>query len=119
MIIKTLTRNLPVRVTHDERHQLGIDLAGCINDIASEENRQVSLKAQMKASMAELEGRRGLLASIVSSGVRYSDILCEHHADFLRGTLNVIRTDTGEILETRQLTDEERQRELPLDGGDR
>lgn len=117
MILKSVTRTLPVRVTHEERHQLGIDLAGCINDIHDEEDRQVSIKAQMKATMAELEGRKSQLASVVSSGVRYMDILCEHDADFIAGRLSIVRTDTGEVLETRNLTDEERQRELPLAGG--
>lgn len=109
------TRSLPVKLTQEELLKVGGELAQTVQDIASEEDRATSLKSSIKARMAELEGRRTVLAIKVARQEEYRDVRVEKHFDGQRGIVQEIRTDSGEVIATRQMTDSERQMSLPVE----
>jgi hypothetical protein len=47
------------------------------------------------------------------SGRELREVVCTWLADYASGTIACVRDDTGEVVETRPLTDAERQTALP------
>lgn len=113
-VIATLTKCLPVKLTQDELLQKSAELAGTVQDCATEEIRQADIKAQLKARLAELEARRTQLVIVVTRKEEERDVRCEVLADYAALTATIVRTDTGEAVSSRPLTDAERQDALPL-----
>lgn len=114
-IKRTETRNLPVKLREDELLERGHSLASVIQDITSEEARQVDVKAQMKARLSELEARRSQLAIVVSRREEQRDVTCDVFHDYDRVVVETVRRDTGEVVYSRAMTEDERQ--LPLPAG--
>lgn len=114
-ISKTVVRSLPCRLTEEELLKAGGDLATAVQDIATEEGRQADMKASMKAKLAEIEARRTQLAIKVSRKEEHRDVEVDIWQDFQRAIVQEIRRDTGEILNTRVMSDAERQQHLPME----
>jgi hypothetical protein len=112
---RTIVRSLPVRLTDEELLKKGSDLATAVQDIATEEGRQVDIKASMKAKLAEIEARRTQLAIAVSRKEEHRDVEVDIFHDYQRAVVQDIRRDTGEVLSTRVMSEEERQIGLPME----
>ena len=113
--LSAFTKSLPVRLTQDELLDRAAELAGVVEDYSTEEARQTDVKAQLKARLTELDAKRRQLAIVVARKEEYRDVRCEVLADLDRMLAHTMRTDTGEIVGSRPLTDEERQDGLPLE----
>jgi hypothetical protein len=73
------------------------------------------LKAQVKhvkSIIDEKDARLRKLSNEVRTRSTYTDVKCERRLDFAKGILECVRTDTGEVLESRRLNDAEMQMEL-------
>jgi hypothetical protein len=114
--IRTFTRTLAVILTADEVMQAGHQLAETIQDINAEQRRQDDMKAQMKARLAELAAKQTRLAIMVTRVEDFRDVEIQAIVNG-KGLVDEIRTDTKEIINTRPLLDEERQRMLALQDG--
>lgn len=114
-IHRTVVRSLPCVLTDEELLKKGGDLATAVQDIGTEENRQVDMKASMKAKLAEIEARRTQLAIAVSRKEEHRDVEVDIWHDYQRAVVQEIRRDTGEILGTRVMSDSERQQHLPME----
>jgi hypothetical protein len=108
------TRTLSVQLTRDELLERGATLAAVNQDIEREELTQADVKASMKATLASLQAQRARLAAVVSRKAEPRDVVCLELKDFERGTYTIVRTDTGETIESRPLTEAEREQQLPL-----
>lgn len=115
VLLKSLTRNLPCRLTDDELRQRGDSLAEVVQELHAEDDRQADVKAQMKARLTELEAKQTRYAIVISRREEYRDVECDLFADTVRGTVDIVRRDTGDTIETRPITEDERQRALPLE----
>jgi len=113
---RTFTRTLPVILTMDEISTAGHQLASTIQDINSEELRQNDIKAQMKARLAELSAKQTRLALMITRAEDFRDVEIQAIVNG-KGLVDEIRTDTNEIINTRPMLDEERQRMLALQDG--
>lgn len=113
--LRKLTRNLPCRLTHDELLDRADQLSVVVQETTAEENRQTDAKAQMKARLTELDARKTRLAITISRKEEYRDVEVELVADVQAGTVTAYRNDSGEALETRPMSDAERQTTLPLE----
>lgn len=113
--LKPYTRLLPCKLTDDEIREYGKDLAKVRQDILTEEARQVSLKQQLKASLTELEARSLALSSKIGRGEEARDVDVEPQLDFKKGVYCEVRTDTGEKISERAVTEEERQESMLFD----
>ena len=103
------TRTLPCRLSQEELLDRGHELAKVSQDVDAEEDRQTQVKAELKATMAELEARRAKLSSTVYRQEEYREVKCDTIGDTRRGVVDVVRHDTGEVVTSRAMTDEERQ----------
>lgn len=111
---RTVVRSLPVRLFEEELLKKGTELAQTVQDIATEEDRQTDIKAQMKARLAELEGRRTNLAITISRREEHRDVEVDIFFDFQRGVVEDVRRDTGEAVSRRVMSESERQQHLPI-----
>ena len=110
---RTTTIVLPCRLTDDELQAAGNDLASVVQDIASVDDRQMDLKAQMKARLMELTARQTILALTVSRREEHRDVEVTIVIDYADGVEIRTRTDTGEVHSTWALRDDERHPWLP------
>lgn len=101
-------RSLSCKLTSAELQALGGELAQAVQDRANEESRQLSLKAEMKARVAEVEARVTRLALVLSRGEDYRNVRVGKTL-LDDGMVRETREDTGEIISTRSMREEERQ----------
>ena len=114
---RTTTMVLACRLTDGELQEAGADLAAVVQDIAGEEDRQKDIKAQMQARKMELTAKQTVLAIKVSRREEHRDVEVTIATCYDDGVEIRTRTDTGEVISTRALRDDERQPRLP-DGDD-
>ena len=114
---RTTTMRLACKLTDDELRAAGDGLAKVVQDIASEDDAQKDQKAQMKARLMELTARQTILALQVSRREEHRDVEVTIATCYDDGVEIRTRTDTGEVISTRALRDDERQPRLP-DGDD-
>jgi DNA-directed RNA polymerase subunit RPC12/RpoP len=109
-------RQLRCVLTPDERYAKAEELAKAIQDLEAEERRQTEVKSQLKAEIGAIQALQSRLASIVASGCEYRDVVVQDLHDYVAVTVTTVRTDTGEQINVRTMTDDERQ--MPLPGAD-
>ena len=113
------TKRLPVQLTPEERQERGDALANSVQQTAA-------LGEEKKAQDAEINGKIKLskevtrkLSQIITTGTEDRDVECDVVKDFKAGTVTTFRSDTGEQVDQRTLTAEERQEELYAPKSDR
>jgi hypothetical protein len=109
------SRELKVELTEKEKLEYGQKvarecqlLAGC-----EEEKAEASsgFTARIKVHKAEINS----LSTVLQQGYEYRQVKCERIIDYKKGTLVVIRLDTGEVVQERELNEAEKQRNLPIE----
>jgi hypothetical protein len=113
-IARTESKTLPVKLTDRELRERGDSLASVIQDLNTEERRQVDIKAQMKARISELDARKTQLAITISRREEDRDVTVDVWHDYGRLQVSVIRRDTGEEIHRRGMTQDEMQQPLPV-----
>jgi hypothetical protein len=111
---ETFTKYLPCKLSDIEKVTRGRELASKM-----EEREQVQLQAEeaksaFKTKTQGLDAQIDELKRIVLDGSERREIECFYHKDFENSTVITIRTDTGEEVDSRRMTVEERQEMLPL-----
>lgn len=109
---QVIARRLLCTLTPSELQAAGAKLAEACEDIQNETAAQVDIKAQLKSKIAGLESRRNELASIVRRKADYKEVPVNIFHDYTRAIVDEIRTDTGEVLVSRPMSDSERQAKL-------
>lgn len=103
---------LPCELTDDERLRFADELA---ESTQQAEQARLNKQSTMQVHNTEIkvaEARRERLANIVASKIEYRDVIVEEKTDFDNDRFTRERTDTGEILVNRKLTDYEKQATL-------
>ena len=111
-ILATITRDLPVALTPGEIIERSRELATALQERAVHGDHEAEVKAGLKLKAAEIEARVQRLAIIVRTGKESQPVTCEQLADYPAGTVTLVRTDTGEVVESRRMGDTERQAQL-------
>lgn len=109
---QVVNRRLLCTLTPTELQAHGAKLAEACEDIQNETQAQTDIKAQLKSKMTSLEAHRDSIASIVRRKADYKDVPVNIFHDYTRAIVDEIRTDTGEVLCSRAMTDSERQAKL-------
>lgn len=105
-------RRLPVVLTEEERADRSMRLAQTINDRNDREAEAKRVAKVAKNDVDDLKLRERELAEIVTSGTEDREIECHWARDDARSSMMLIRMDTGEKVDSRAMTDRERQRGL-------
>lgn len=100
---RPITRNLDVPLTEQEKLDLGTQVADLTSEI---DDRKGQIKSQ-KEIIAELDGSRTTKAKTRNSGTEIRPVGCTWRIN--GATVTITRDDTGEVVETRPATEQERQ----------
>ena len=104
------TRFLKVPLSPDEVRARGEQLANILKSIDDTEATQKAEKERMKDAMNALTGQCHRLASIVRDGVEERAVEVEMRVDLGLRLVEEIRLDTGEVVSTRGVTEDDKVR---------
>lgn len=116
--LKTFSKLLACKLTDEELLRYGGELGSVIQDIAEEEERQASLKQELKARLAGLEAKRTELATKIVRREELRDVEVQPERNYDASRYYEIRIDTGEVIKERPLSAEERQLGLEIEETD-
>ncbi len=108
------TAYLICKLTADEVKRAAKSLAESLQRKREMESRLESVKQQIKGEITSAEGDAQKFEQLVATESEGRMVPVDLRFDFRRSVKETIRTDTGEIVKSEPITDEERQRELPL-----
>lgn len=111
----TVTKHLKCLLSDHEIRTMGQDLARSNAQKDEAEERKKAVDAQLKSEIESHATRSLSLARTINNGYQYKDVDCAMRFDYLTNTVTTVRTDTGEVIESRAMTTEERQVELTFD----
>lgn len=109
-----MSRFLPCKLTEVEIRERGVALAKLTQDIKATEDRHASVKSQLKSELGVLQAQQAKIAGCVSRGEESRDVRVEIVYDYSDLSVTEYRTDTGERINSRTMTEEERQIPLPV-----
>lgn len=111
---ETEVRDLKVILTRDEKLEYGEKMAKECNILKRAENEKAETSAEINGRIKGHKAEIDKVAEVLAQGYEYRPVKCERVLDYDRGVLRVIRLDTGEIVQERELTERERQMSLHI-----
>ena len=103
ILTRKVTKPLPVKLTDAEVLQYGRDAARAMADKERIGAEFDGVKADYKGKIAEQEAIIGKLSPRIHSGIETRDVECMETKNWTRATVEVKRSDTGEIVESRPM----------------
>lgn len=103
---------LPVKLTDEERMQCADALANALQGIADAKAKKRRIVKDLDKEIAEVEQESIELRDAVATGREYREVIVHRVYDYEKATVTETRTDTGEVIRSRGMTDEERQSTL-------
>jgi hypothetical protein len=112
--VSAITKRLPVKLDDDVLLERGHQLVENMRKTATAEDEREKENKRRKSDIDLLEGVTSKLCAIISTGYEEREVDCEVRRDFKHGKVTTIRTDTGEVVDERTMTAEERQEMMPF-----
>lgn len=110
-MLEHITRSLPVILTQDEFDARAAHLASSIVELDSVDSEIEAVKEARKSQLAGLAEKRERqmkevrrLTRIVEKRAEDRDVECEQRIDLERKLIEIVRLDTGEVVDTRGMT---------------
>ncbi len=110
----TESRFLRVPLTEDEQRERGQQLARAFQELGDAETTHKTEKDRMKDVEGRIAGHISKLATIVREGFEERSVPVEMRIDVGLGMVEEIRTDTGEVVRTREATRDDKMRAQAL-----
>lgn len=110
--VATEFRRLPVKLSPEEQRQRGKTLAERVEEYNREEQAMKAAAELARGKLKNLRRDIDALADVVDTGNERRDIECALMRDDRRFEIVWYRTDTGEEIERRPMTETERQQPL-------
>ncbi len=116
---RTFERTLPVKLTVPELIERGYMLADQQVKAREIEAEKKTVADEYKASLETAGKEINRLTRIVHQKAEERPVKCRENRDYKRSVIEVVRLDTFEIVDSRVMTEAERQREIAeIDGSD-
>jgi len=106
------TRNLPVKLTDQEKLHFGREESRLVREVAELEAKKRMSAADFKAQIELRSSQIRDFAEKVHTGVEYREVECVATPIFSEGIMRITRRDTGEVVQERCLTKQEQQARL-------
>jgi hypothetical protein len=107
-----IKRSLPCKLTPEEKLQR-------VEQFAIESERKAQTEIEQQRAKEEFKDRSlahqhaiSALSNAIRSGQELRPVDCEEVPDYGRGMWDLMRLDTGEFVESRGMSDAERQRDI-------
>jgi len=107
-----MLRSLPVLLADDEIKILGETLARKDREKRNLEAEKKLNAQSFKDKIDTLDEDMRSLATTIRDGREYRPVECREEFNYERGIIEVMRVDTGEVVEQRRMTESERQGKL-------
>ncbi len=114
-IQKRHTIELPIKLSQEQMVDKGQNLARVFDELRNLESEHDAMKKSMKEDVALLETERNTLVSQIQRGVERRLTEVEDVIDLGAGLWRRRIAASGEVVEERPITEEERQAEMALD----
>lgn len=112
---------LPCRLTEAERMEIGDEIARLNVEATELEMEAEDHKLESKAALHKAEPLREQIKSLAWTwrrGTIDREVEVQKEIDYRAGHVTFTRTDTGEVIRTRDILPSERQMSLGVGGGD-
>lgn len=111
-------RQLSCHLTREEVEQRADESARLVERRDHFEAELKSAQKSGKAQLSEMDAELRRVSTEVRDKATVRLVDCDRVQDWDAGTVTEVRRDTGEVISSRKMTDEEKQRELDLGDGD-
>lgn len=112
--MKTVMKELPCRLSDEEKRLRGRELASEVKKKLDLEDEKKEAMAEFKERKEEIDGRIVKLTEVVNSGSEPRQVECEERPDYASKLVEVWRLDYHEVAFTRPMEPHELQAELKL-----
>jgi hypothetical protein len=112
------SRNLVCILTREEREAYSTDLANKIGEQGQLEAEFDNVKKSWKQKLETVDLDVHSLSSKVRENRELRNVKCKRVFNYGESTVTECRSDTGEVIEVRDMTDSERQEELDFGDND-
>lgn len=106
---KKINRTLKCLLTEDESREMGGELAQRYSEITDLEDQKKAVTSDFKSRIDAASAEASRIARMISNGYEFREVECEVVQDYEMGEVLIVRLDTGETIERRRMTPEERQ----------
>lgn len=103
---------LKVPLADTDYKEYGIKMGQANREIQQAEDELAAVKSQFKSRIDAAVAKRNEYAGIINAGCEYLKVDCHLIKDYRENTMTLVRLDTLEIVRTRTMTVDERQRGL-------
>ena len=114
MITTRVTKALPVNLTDDEVLKYGRDIARAHAERDNIASRAKSVAKDYASKVSEQDAIIGKLSPRVHSGIETRDVECEEIKNWTAATVTITRLDTGEVIESRPMREDEKEMQLSV-----
>src|SRR5262245_17265236 len=97
-------RTLSVKLTQEEFDQRAADLANVNKEIESLTSKKKSAASEFSSKIDDAKSRLSRLVSVVAKRAELREISCLQRINKELRIVEIVRTDTSEIVETRAVT---------------
>ena len=115
--IESFKRDLKVSLKPEEIAERADRAAKLLEDRDHEESEFKAHGTHVRGRIAQMESEMRHLSGEVRTKCTYREVDCERRFIYETGVVQEVRIDTGEVISERPMTDREKQRDLPFDGG--
>lgn len=106
-------RRLPVEINETDRAELIRRLTDIDEEKRATKAELDEVQKTLKAKLVQLDASRERVIESIRTAREIQSVTCEERFDYAGKTVTVVRKDTGAIVETREMTDDERQIPIP------
>lgn len=110
-------RTLPVRITPEEKTEACSKMAKAIEDLEDCARRKKEASAQFKSEEESLNAQIRKYLRVYRGEFEQKTVEVDGEKDFAEGVVRFYRRDTGELINIRDMTSNERQTALDLEDG--
>jgi hypothetical protein len=112
--MSAVLRNLRCELTNEEVRLKGEQLAAALINAEKIQETAESAKQHYKAQIQAEQGTAKILQRQVAERAEYKEVRCHWEYHYSAGSKSLVRDDTGEIVETVAIGDNETQTEIDL-----
>lgn len=110
------TEYLKYVFTEDEKREIASSLAENVNNLQRVEEEKKAVMSDFKSQIDGLSAKTNNLATKLSNGYEFRHIECTVTPNLENKEWVTVRNDTGEVVNTRKMTSEDLQNDLPFPG---
>ena len=106
------TKYIKHTFTEEEKREIASDLAQKINEKNELEQKKKEVAATIKAEIETAESQIAQLSTHYNQGYHHKNVKCRVDRNHETKTISYYRTDTGELVDSRRMTQDELQQGL-------